>query len=249
VASPAGRDDAAAVPRRRPGRPRLTEPSPEYLRRLEEIIDTATTVFHERGFDAGSLDDVAAALGLRKASLYHYVRNKAHLLYLIFDRAITLSLERLDQLAEISDPQLRVAVLIGHQVRMMAGEPSLFAVFFDQRPRLDGSFDVEIRKKERTYVRRIAEIVDAAVSEGDLPDVDARYAAHALLGMTSWVYKWFDPGRDDVDDVARTMVALVLGAQATSGSGLPAGPAVADLDIRQQAGFIPPTARPSGTAR
>jgi len=228
VASPAGRDDTAAVPRRRPGRPRLTEPSPEYRRRLEEIIDTATRVFHERGYDAGSLDDVATVLGLRKASLYHYVRSKAQLLYLIFDRAITLSLQRLDQLSEISDPRVRVAALIEHQVRIMAEEPSLFSVFFDQRPRLDGSFDVAIRQKERAYVRRIAEIVDAAVAEGGLPDVDARHAAHALLGMTSWVYKWFDPGRDDIDDVARTMVRLVLGAQVDFGSGPPVGPDDAD---------------------
>lgn len=207
---PDGPDPDPTSVRRRPGRPRLVEPSPEYLRRLEEIIDTATVVFHENGYDAGSLDDVAAVLGLRKASLYHYVRSKSHLLFLIFDRAITLSLRRLDELAYIADPRLRLATLIEHQVRIMAEEPSLFAVFFDQRPRLDGSFDVDIRKKERAYVRRIAEVIGQAVVAGDLPEVDRRHAAHAVLGMTSWVYKWFDPARDDIGDVAETMTRLIL---------------------------------------
>ena len=218
MASPAGRDRSPDAPRRRPGRPRLTEPSPEYRQRLADIVDNATVVFHERGYDAGSLDDVAAVMGLRKASLYHYVRSKAQVLYLIFDRAITLSLKRLDELAEISDPRLRLATLIEHQVRMVAEEPSLFAVFFDQRPRLDGSFDTDITQKERAYVRRIAEIVEAAVASGDVQTVDGRYAAHALLGMTSWVYKWFDPQRDDPADIARTMMRLVLGTEVSVAS-------------------------------
>lgn len=203
--------------RRRPGRPRLTEPSPEYRKRLGDIVDTATVVFHERGFDAGSLDDVAAVLGLRKASLYHYVRSKAQLLYLIFDRAISRSLERLDAMADIEDPRERLAALITHQVIMVAEEPELFAVFFDQRPRLDGSFEADIVRKERTYVRRIAEIVRGAAADGGPPVRDARHAAHALLGMTSWVYKWFDAGRDDPEEVARTMVGLVLGPSTPTG--------------------------------
>lgn len=205
------RADGPAAPRRGPGRPRLTEPSPEYVRRLEEIIATATVVFHERGFDAGSLDDVAAALGLRRASLYHYVRSKAQLLYLIFDRAITLSLGRLDEMADIADPRQRLATLIAHQVRMVAEEPSLFSVFFDQRPRLDDVFDADILAKERAYVRRVAQVVEAADMGGGAMHIDARHAAHALLGMTSWVYKWMDPTRDDPEEVARTMIGLVLG--------------------------------------
>ncbi|MHA6794386.1 TetR/AcrR family transcriptional regulator [Pseudonocardia bannensis] len=208
---PAHPGEPAEVPRRRPGRPRLTEPSPEYRQRLEEIIETGTRVFHDRGYDSGSLDDVAAELGLRKASLYHYLRSKAQLLYFIFDRAITLALQQLDEMSHIADARQELATLIAHQVRMVADEPSLFAVFFDQRPRLDDAFEEEIRQKERTYVARIAAVVKRAVAAGDLPDVDPRHAAHALLGMTSWVYKWIDADRDDPDKVAQTMIRMVLG--------------------------------------
>ncbi|MCF7550766.1 TetR/AcrR family transcriptional regulator [Pseudonocardia sp. WMMC193] len=174
-------------------------------------METAAVVFHEKGYDAGSLDDVAAAMGLRKASLYHYVRSKSHLLYLVFDRAITLALARLDELGGIVDPRERLVALVEHQVRLIAEDPSLFAVFFDQRPRLDGPFDSEIRAKERTYVGRIGAVVGAAVDADVLPAVDTRYAAHAVLGMTSWLYKWFVPGRDDPVETARTMVRLIVG--------------------------------------
>ncbi len=207
----ARQSDSIEPPRRRPGRPRLTEPSPEYQQRLEDIIETGIRVFHDRGYDSGSLDDVATAMGLSKASLYHYLRSKAQLLYFIFDRAITLALQRLDQLSDLEDPRQELTTLIAHQVRMVSDEPSLFAVFFDQRPRLDDAFEAEIRQKERRYVARIAAVVTRAAAAGELPDVDARHAAHAILGMTSWVYKWFDPTRDDADEVARTMTRMILG--------------------------------------
>lgn len=207
VSSPAG---GGAV-RRRPGRPKLTEPSPEYRRRLADIIETATTVFHERGYDSGSLDDVAAALGLSKPSLYHYFRSKGQLLYFIFDRALTTALERLATLSDIEDPRQRLAALIAHQVRMVATDPTLFAVFFDSRPRLDDEYHDVIARKEREYVGRFGALVDGAVLDGAVGTGEGRIAAHALIGMTSWTYKWFDPARDDHEQVARVMIRLVLG--------------------------------------
>lgn len=197
--------------RRRPGRPKLTEPSPEYRQRLADIIETATAVFHERGYDSGSLDDVAAALGLSKPSLYHYFRSKGQLLYFIFDRALSTSLERLATLSGIEDPQRRLAALIAHQVRMVATDPTLFAVFFDSRPRLDDEYRDVIARKEREYVSRFGALVEGAVLAGAVRPAEARISAHALIGMTSWTYKWFDPRRDDPELVARTMIRLVLG--------------------------------------
>lgn len=196
-------------PRRR-GRPRLTEPSAEYLRRRDEIIETAVQVFHESGYEAGSLDDVARAMDLRKASLYYYVDSKAQLLYLIFDRAISSALERLDELSAIEEPAQRLAAFVEHQVSMVADERSLFAVFFDSRPRLDASYEEQIRDKERRYYGRFVDAVRAAAAAGTIPPIDPRYGAQALLGMTSWTYKWYQPGEHDIAAVARDYVRLVL---------------------------------------
>lgn len=205
------REPGEQAARRRPGRPRLTEPSQDYLRRVDEIIETGVKVFHEHGYDSGSLDDVAAALDLRRASLYHYLRNKAELLYLIFDRALSTSLQRLDDIADIPAPRQQLAALLAHQVRMVSKDPDLFAVFFDQRPRLDEAFSEQIIQKEREYVRRITAIVARATEAGEVRTTDAWHAAHALIGMTSWIYKWFDPGHDNSDEIAQTMIILVLG--------------------------------------
>ncbi len=181
---------------------------------MTEIVETAARIFRAKGYDAGSLDDVATELGLRKASLYYYVRSKAELLYRVCDRAISTSLDHLEECLSIEDPRERLAALIRHQAIIVAEEPSFFAVVFDQRPRLTEGYEADIRAKERQYLRVFADAVTSAVAAGAVTPVDARYGAQAILGMTSWVYKWFDPGRDDAQAFAQACVDLILSRQA-----------------------------------
>lgn len=206
--SPSQPNEAPA--KRRPGRPRLEAPSQEYIARRDEIIATAAEVFHQKGYDAGTLEDVAEALDLRRASIYYYVRSKAHLLFLIIDRALGLALDELDEYTKLPDPRERLETFIRHQVRTITGEPSMFTVFFDHRLRLEQEYEARIRDKERRYVRAYLKVVQDAVKAGVIGKVDPRYGAQAILGMTTWSYKWFDPTRDNADRLADSCVKLVL---------------------------------------
>lgn len=186
-------------------------PSDAYLARQAEIVDVAIGVFRERGFDQGTLDDVAASLGTGRASLYHYVPSKAHLLYLIFDRAISTTLETMGQLATIADPAERLRALMRQQVLTIASNPALFIVFFGDRPALEKRYEAEIRPKERRLLRYLIEAVSAASGAGVIPPTDPRLAAQAILGMTSWFHKWYDPARDDPEAFAAVCERLIFG--------------------------------------
>lgn len=201
-----------APSKRRPGRPRLEAPSADYLERTEEIIAAAARVFHERGYDAGTLDDVAQALELRRASLYYYVRSKANLLNMLIERGLDIGLAEFDKLTQISDPTERLKALIRLHVRTVAGDPSLFSVFFDNRTRLEPQYESNIRAKERRYFNVLREAVVAAAEDGRVKfdTDDLRYATQAIFGMCTWCYKWFKPGVDDADRLADLCIALVF---------------------------------------
>src|SRR5437762_13336038 len=55
--------------------------APPPQRRRIEICRTAAQIFRDRGFDATSVSDVARALGMTKAGLYHYFESKEALLF------------------------------------------------------------------------------------------------------------------------------------------------------------------------
>jgi AcrR family transcriptional regulator len=196
--------------KRGPGRPRLLEPSPEYVARREEIVAAAAQVFHEKGYDAGTLDDVAEALELRRASLYYYVRSKANLLYMIFERALDLAFADFEEILRIEDPGRRLEALIRRQVMTVVRDPSLFSVVFDHRPRLEARYEEAIHNRERQYLDVYRHAVEAAGAAGVIDVVDARYATHAIFGMSTWCYKWFQVDRDDPEGLADACVSLIL---------------------------------------
>jgi TetR/AcrR family transcriptional regulator len=56
--------------------------------RKEEILDIATTLFAERGFDGTSMNDVAERVGMRKASLFYHFATKDALYEAVLDRLV-----------------------------------------------------------------------------------------------------------------------------------------------------------------
>jgi AcrR family transcriptional regulator len=204
-----------ATERRRRGRPRQEQPSAEYVARLEEIIDAAVRAFGLRGYESATLDDIAAAVDFRRASLYHYVPSKAHLLYLIHDRAITAAIRQLEESRGIDDPRERLVAFIRTQVMAVAQQPGLVRVLFDDRPALDERYEGEIVAQERHFLREIVALVKEAVDAGVIPPVDPWYGAQVLLGATTWHYKWFDPDRHDPEAVAESCLALLAGTKST----------------------------------
>jgi TetR/AcrR family transcriptional regulator len=56
--------------------------------RKEEILDVATTLFAERGFDGTSMNEVAARVGMRKASLFYHFATKDALYEAVLDRLV-----------------------------------------------------------------------------------------------------------------------------------------------------------------
>ena len=198
------------------GRPRLEEPSAEYLAKRDELVATAAALFHEKGYDSGTIVDLADAFGMRKSSIYHYVQSKEHLLHMVLERAIDLALTELEGYMSIEDPVERLESIIRHQAKMVVGDISLFSVFFGDRPHLDPAFESSLRERERRYFSIVRSAVQAASEAGALGDVDPTYATHCLLGMTIWPYRWFVSGRDDADALADHCVAFMFGSRQPS---------------------------------
>jgi len=196
------------------GRPRLQGHSEEYKEKLALIVDSAAKAFREKGYSRASLDDVAAMADVRKASLYYYMKSKHELLLAVFERALREGTEKISELATISDPIERLTALIKFQIEMVTSDLDHFAVFFDEMSaKKDGQVQTPdyIRDLERKYFAAFHDTIAYASTQKALPDINPRYAAQALIGMTSWTYKWFDPARHNADEFAETCIDFLLG--------------------------------------
>src|SRR5437764_13286898 len=94
------------------GIPKTAKAAPNDARRVE-ICRTAAQIFRDRGFDATSVSDIARALGMTKAGLYHYFESKEALLFEI----MTYGLDRVrDEVViparAVRDPEERLQQII-----------------------------------------------------------------------------------------------------------------------------------------
>ncbi len=148
---------------------------------------------------------------MSKATLYGYFPSKEDLLAAIFHRTMTLVEEGLRDIERRGAPpaeQLRQ--VIRHQVRTVVAERSFLTVFFGEEPNLPARLARSIARRKAGYDRAVQGIVERGVRSGAFAVPEPRLLVWALLGMSNWVYRWYNPaGAWDADAIAEAFIALV----------------------------------------
>jgi AcrR family transcriptional regulator len=190
--------------------------SPGYDDQREMILARAAELFAHRGYPATSMNQVAEACGLSKATLYHYYPDKYSLLVSIAEGHVT----RLEDLvAEVEGqglvPEKRLRELIRRVVVEYAGAQHAHRVLTEDVKFLEDADRERVLNKERTVVAAFARVV--AVLRPDLKQAAlATPMTMLLFGMINWMFTWMRPdGTLDYDTLAPVVADLFLG-------GLPA---------------------------
>lgn len=78
-----------------------------------KILEVASSIFHQKGYNGTSLSDILAAAEVSKGALYHHFSNKQELLYAVFDEVYRhLFLDRWQSVLSSDDPLENVAQVV-----------------------------------------------------------------------------------------------------------------------------------------
>jgi TetR/AcrR family transcriptional regulator, cholesterol catabolism regulator len=173
----------------------------------------AALLFRDRGFDATSVSDIARALGLTKAGLYHHFESKEALLFEI----MTFGLERVRDevvvpIRGIRDPEERLRQLIVRHARITTRGQGAVAHLGDEIRALPPAARKQIEQKMRLYFDLVRDTLRELRAAGRLRNVDVTVATFSLLGMILWLPRWFrQDGRLTQEEVAEDIAKLALG--------------------------------------
>lgn len=200
------------------------------------ILGHAAALFAHQGYVATSMNQVAAACGVSKAALYHYVRDKNELLALVAEGHV----QRLAQvvaevLAEPLAPDVRLRALITRFVQEYASARNEHRVLTEDVALLDPERRERVLDVQRGVVAAFADAVCAV--RPALRDTELHKPMTMLLfGMINWMFTWFRPGEPLTHEQVAPMVAdLFLG-----GLGAVSAPATATLSDTAPAKARPP---------
>jgi len=162
----------------------------------QEILRTAARLFQQRGYDATSMNDVAAALKLSKGGLYHHFQSKDEILFEIMNHAMDITQERvLAPARAVSDPEERLRALIRLHIEVvLSPRDREITVMLHENHRLPPTLRKRINTRKKEYVHFVEDLiseVQRARRAGGA--VSPRAAAFALLGMINWIYQWYKP--------------------------------------------------------
>lgn len=175
---------------------------------LEDLLDVVAGEFLVRGYDATSMEHLAAATGLTKSALYHHVTGKEQFLRFAVTHALGELFAVLERKEATTGPAVdRLQFVVRESVEVLvANLPSVTLLL-----RVRGNTETEkwALAQRRDFDKRLTQLVKQAIDEGDLrDDLDPALVTRLLFGMVNSVVEWYRPGHGS--GVPDALVALAF---------------------------------------
>jgi len=162
----------------------------------QEILRAAARLFQQRGYDATSMNDVAAALKLSKGGLYHHFQSKDEILFHIMSHAMQITEERVVKVArriEGVEERLRTLIRLHIQVVLSPEDREITVMLHENHP-LPPALRRKINARKKDYLVFVENLIgEVQRKRNSLSSVTPRAAAFALVGMINWIYQWYKP--------------------------------------------------------
>ena len=167
--------------------------------RPRQIYAAASRLFVEKGFAATSMSDIAQAVKITKAGLYHFVASKEELLFTIMMYGMDeLFKDVVEPARKVEDPLARLKLILRNhmlnigRVETKAGNP--FTIVVDEPAGLSPSRRRTIDARRREYFNFVRDTLKSLKREGRLAqNINLTVATFSLLAMVIWTARWRKP--------------------------------------------------------
>jgi AcrR family transcriptional regulator len=196
----------------------------EYKRGL--ILETASKLFHEKGFQKTTIEDIGSSLGVTKPFVYTYFDSKYSILEHLFD--VVYADLYTDVLKVLSskegNPKERLRRFVMTYVEKNIQRQKFTAIMLEEEKNLSPAKIADIRRKQRDFDARLARLIEEGVASGDFHVADPKLASLAISGMVRWTHRWYSPsGRLSAAELCARLSDLALNLVGCFEEATPAG--------------------------
>lgn len=179
----------------------------------DRIIETALTLFDEKGYHGVSVNEIVQKANTSKGGFYYHFTSKEELLFVIHDVFITHALDKVKEADQAYDNYgEKLEVIIKEILKVFHLYKSHITVFYEESKYLR-SEDRQIIKRKRAALKQVLINV---IHEGKLKqqfrsEINTEITVMAILGMLNWVYKWYKKdGIYTIEEIGNYYVDLIL---------------------------------------
>jgi TetR/AcrR family transcriptional regulator len=181
------------------------------------LYETAARWFNRHGFHGTSLGDIADELGLTKAAIYYYVRDKSDLLYKLHLRSAQAAKRAHDRAVKEGGNGLqRVQRIVTNYLAATTSSPTETFILLE-----DGALapvkSAEIIKRRKWLDNDLRRQIEAGIADGSIAPCDSKLAVLVIVGALAWTSKWYDSNGAWSSDQVATAMGQMLARMLSSG--------------------------------
>lgn len=205
--------------RNRVGRPAYASRNGVCNRR-DELLETAVTLFSERGFQGTSIREIANQMEVSVSNLYHYFRNKEGLWMALLEYSIKELPVRLEEaVLKGSTPLESFKLLVYehlHQSTLHQRESRMFLIENDNLSEEGRRTNRRIQMRIlNIYVQQLERLKEAGLVETN----NLKIMAFNILGVINWHLRWYRiDGSMSAGEVHKEIVDFILHGAVPSGA-------------------------------
>ena len=199
-----------------------------------DILLAAADVLQRNGYEATTMKDIAAAVNLTAASLYHHFRNKDALLLAVLEAGLEQVLSQIEPIAHssLSSPEKLRKMIHAHVIGLTQNTAIGAAMVFEIRslmgtkePAPDASaadhqaYQDFVKRRALFFKRRdefenlFRHVVREGIENSSFHPVDVGVFTNVMLGAHNWVGVWYKPeGRLSGEAIADLIADTLLRA-------------------------------------
>jgi len=179
-----------------------------------EILKSAAIAFRRLGYHGATVEQIAAALKMKKGNLYYYYRNKEEILLACHQYSLDRLLALLEEV-ERSDaaPDEKLHRLIVSFVHTILDELHGTALFLDLEA-LTSAHRKQVIARRDQFDHGMRRVIENGVRSGVFGKIDAKLLSFAILGAVNWIPRWYQPDgpASTYIDMMHNNIAQIKGA-------------------------------------
>jgi AcrR family transcriptional regulator len=178
----------------------------------KKILEAAAQIFSQKGYHATSMNDIANAVNLQKASLYHHVVSKQEILLTLLDEALDLVIQEISDVIAMpisADKKLRLAMCT--YLKTLAEQRDLSAILLLEHRSLTPDLHSRHLPRRDRFEHLWRKILQSGIDEGVFNIRDVPLTTRALLGLVNWVVTWYrSEGELSISEISEQYTDLIL---------------------------------------
>lgn len=185
----------------------------------EKILNAASDLFFEQGYERTTLDMVGERLGVTKPFIYYQFENKAEILVELCLPIMNSVNKALDDVLATDKgsvtERLRNAV-IEICVATLENQRRT-AIFFREEKQLTSAAITTINKMRKAFDEKLRTLLEEGVRSGEFKIQDPKFCGLAISGVINWSYVWYNPmgplSKRQIGEHTADLVLQMIGAR------------------------------------